>query len=223
MKQLIDRLFPFKRGLLHAYWAGNIWALYSFMDKVLRVLLGHGVSSVNSSALGIVQETNFDLLPSIPTFLTIGLIIIFTVPLSVSIWRNPRKSYFPYYLSFAIFTFFMFGYHVHEKAILMVIIVYHATSFNDAQSLYISTLLRITTGISMFPLLFQINGNFVVTLESPIKYILLAIDLIVFEWTTLDSKLEYKEKQRTITILKMGFIAAMLLGSLYVVNAVLLK
>jgi alpha-1,3-glucosyltransferase len=81
MPQLLSRLFPFSRGLCHAYWAPNVWAMYSFTDRVLIYLAPYlnlpvNRDAVNSVTRGLVGDTSFAVLPDISPRLTFVLTIL---------------------------------------------------------------------------------------------------------------------------------------------------
>ncbi|XP_063497497.1 dolichyl pyrophosphate Glc1Man9GlcNAc2 alpha-1,3-glucosyltransferase isoform X11 [Symphalangus syndactylus] len=117
LPQVFSRLFPFKRGLCHAYWAPNFWALYNALDKVLSVI-------------------------------------------------GPRG--FLRCLTLCALSSFMFGWHVHEKAILLAILPMSLLSVGKAGDASIFLILTTTGHYSLFPLLFT-------TPELPIKILLMLL------------------------------------------------
>ena len=67
---LLGRLFPFSRGLCHAYWAPNVWAMYSFTDRVLLGVTSYlGIDfdrrAATSATRGLIGDTAFAVLPDV--------------------------------------------------------------------------------------------------------------------------------------------------------------
>jgi alpha-1,3-glucosyltransferase len=76
LSQLISRLFPFKRGLSHAYWAPNFWAFYNGIDKVLSFM--RDSKSNASMTSGLVQQYEHQVLFNITPIITL-LLVLFTI------------------------------------------------------------------------------------------------------------------------------------------------
>lgn len=158
---VLERLFPFKRGLCHAYWAPNFWAVYNLCDKVLATL-GRRLNwfSVRSGPAsmtgGLVQEFDHSVLPSVAPLATFLLSLVSMLPSLLHLWRHPRNV-----LSFlkavvlCNFGAFLFGWHVHEKAILHVTIPLILVACLERREASILTLLSLTGHVSLLPLLYR--------------------------------------------------------------------
>ncbi|KAI9141884.1 glycosyltransferase family 57 protein [Paraphysoderma sedebokerense] len=173
LPQLLTRLFPFKRGLCHSYWAPNVWALYTFADRVLIQAFSRFGYEFDSSELanatrGIVGESSFVVLPNILPHHTFILTVVSQVPALIKLWRNPSFENFIVSIVLCGFGSFHFGWHVHEKAMIMVLIPLSLLSITSLALAKIFYIASIVGYFSLFPLLFQ-------PLEFPIKISILVI------------------------------------------------
>jgi alpha-1,3-glucosyltransferase len=80
------------------------------------------VSGVSSSSRGLVGDTSFAILPNVKPVHTFLITIIFQSVFLVKLWRTPTYRSFLTALTLCGYTSYMFGWHVHEKAILLVLV-----------------------------------------------------------------------------------------------------
>ncbi|CDK25498.1 unnamed protein product [Kuraishia capsulata CBS 1993] len=156
---LVQRLFPFARGLTHAYWAPNVWAIYSFLDRVLIQFYRHvwktPVESLASTTSGLVRVVDFTVLPNITPKVTFLLTLFYQIFAILPVLITPTFTKFVGSLTLCGFASFLFGWHVHEKAILLVIIPFTFIVPKDKRLFEVFKLLTCAGYVSLFPLLFR--------------------------------------------------------------------
>ncbi|KAI8816632.1 glycosyl transferase [Fimicolochytrium jonesii] len=166
LPQILSRLFPFKRGLCHAYWAPNFWALYAGADRVLVLaakLFRHPrPPSLASPTRGLIGDTTFTLLPAITPLHTLLLTIATQLPVLYALWKRPKKDVFVDAVVMCGFGAYLFGWHVHEKAILIVLVPLSLTVTRSPAQARIFYILACTGYFSLHPLLFK-------AAETPLK------------------------------------------------------
>ncbi|CAF9908752.1 MAG: glycosyl transferase [Gomphillus americanus] len=177
-QQLLSRLFPFSRGLCHAYWAPNVWALYSFIDRILITVAPRLGLQVKSEALqsvtrGLVGDTAFAVLPDITPRMTFVLTLLFQSLALVKLFLKPTWEVFIGAITLCGYASFLFGWHVHEKAILLVVIPFGLIVLKDRRYLGAFRPLAVAGHVSLFPLLFT-------EAEYPIKTTYTVFWLVLF-------------------------------------------
>lgn len=210
LKQIFSRLFPVQRGLCHAYWAPNVWALYAFVDKFLVVA---GVSSGAPAGValmsgGLVQEASFVVLPAVPPLVCALLTFATMAPVLYSVWKYPDSSLFMSALVYCMMCSFLFGYHVHEKAILQVILPLGLMAAESVNDMRLYRFASIVSAISLFPLLFT-------PAEQPTK-VLLAATHALLAYMALDPFIKHSLKARHIkaSAVSMSVIEKLYLAAL---------
>ncbi|KAI1489192.1 glycosyl transferase [Biscogniauxia mediterranea] len=178
MQQMLSRLFPFSRGLCHAYWAPNVWAMYSFMDRVLilvapRLGLSVKMGAINSVTRGLVGDTAFAVLPEVTPRVCFALTLLFQIIPLVKLFLRPTWDAFIGAVTLCGYASFLFGWHVHEKAILLVIIPFSLIALRDRRHLSAFRPLAVSGHVSLFPLLFT-------PAEFPIKTVYTIFWLVLF-------------------------------------------
>lgn len=156
---IFARLFPFHRGLMHAYWAPNVWALYAALDRVL--LRAHG-RVLASTSRGMVGDTVMGVLPNVSPSTCFVLALTFSLVYVVPLWRSPTYTRLVSCVTLCAMTSFALGWHVHEKAILLAALPLALIAHTSYAAWRTFELLSATAIVSLFPLVFT-------HLETPVK------------------------------------------------------
>ena len=226
LPQVLSRMFPWGRGLCHAYWAPNFYALYNLADLVLQAVDDDATATPCTTCVntrGLVDtytpgSATHVLLPSLSPLLTNVVTLAAVVAIFIAYWRGAggtarlkncgrmdTSGELVWLCALCSAAFFGFSWHVHEKAILMVSVpLTLLVGQHDSVRCVIANVLAVGT-LTLFPLLFEIA-------ELPLK-LSLALAMWFMYPTLLCSKevsLYYGWVDRVLVILT--YLAAIYQG-----------
>ena len=138
------------------------------MTSVPSATLAHSVRAIYSMptrssnafrrscmlAGGLVQVTQFAVLPSPSPAITLLLVLLALLPCLFSLWQNPRPESFLPAAVYVCLCSFVFGYHVHVKAILMVTIPMALTAADSRQRARNYFMMSTVGHVALMPLLY---------------------------------------------------------------------
>lgn len=190
--QVISRLFPFNRGLCHAYWAPNFWAMYSFIDRAAIKLgpylgLSLDADAVQSVTRGLVGDTQFAWLPQITPRTTFAITLAFQILTLTKLFGNATYETFLGALTLCGYASFYFGWHVHEKAVLLVIVPASFVAMRDTRYLFAFKPLMQGGYAALLPLIFT-PAEIPVALTYTLIYLLSFLQLFSAEAPVPHSK-----------------------------------
>ncbi|XP_022652296.1 dolichyl pyrophosphate Glc1Man9GlcNAc2 alpha-1,3-glucosyltransferase-like [Varroa jacobsoni] len=163
LKSILSRLFPLKRGLVHAYWAPNTWALYAGADKLLEIIAtrtGHQVAR-SSLTSGLVGDAQFAVLPDVPPALTIVAAILLMLPSLIPLFRRPNPTKFIQSVVHCGLVSFLVGFHVHEKGILIPLLSLLPLAIINRSLAGVYVLLSAVGHFCLFPLIITREETFI--------------------------------------------------------------
>jgi alpha-1,3-glucosyltransferase len=152
--QILSRLFPFGRGLLHDYWAANVWAIYALANRVFQFVVRR---LVETDWPGVYLLDGMDLPEPSPTVCAVILFFAIIPAMQVASARltNLKLVEAVVYVSLCAF---MLAYHVHEKAIMTTLLPLAILVESSPRAEYHNLLfwhVSIWGLLGLFPLLFR--------------------------------------------------------------------
>ncbi|KAF9075946.1 glycosyltransferase family 57 protein [Rhodocollybia butyracea] len=184
IQQLLSRLFPFTRGLNHAYWAPNAWALVTAADRILlKYVKSTGkhipvnLAGVASTSRGLVGDTVFAVLPNVKPIHTFTITIALQSIILIKLWFHPTYKSFVTALTLCGYSSYLFGWHVHEKAVLLILVPLSLLAA-ERHAYFRTFVIATVAGVfSLFPLLFTPAESVVEVVYSIVWFAMIYLPL----------------------------------------------